>query len=78
MQSLVRSGLIASACQSGQRALGADSADKIRLNTSTLQWQLVACLERLKLLEACWNTRSYGGILIFWLLLLGGYLGGRR
>jgi hypothetical protein len=26
----------------------------------------------------CWNTRSYGGILIFWLLLLGGYLGGGR
>jgi hypothetical protein len=20
----------------------------------------------------CWNTRSYGGILIYWLLLLGG------
>jgi len=26
----------------------------------------------------CWKTRSYGGILIFWLLLLGGYLGGGR
>ncbi len=24
----------------------------------------------------CWNTRSYGGILIFWLLLLEGYLEG--
>jgi len=23
----------------------------------------------------CWNTRSYGGILTFWLLLLGDYLG---
>ncbi len=26
----------------------------------------------------CWNTRSYRGILIFWLSLLGGYLGGGR
>jgi len=26
----------------------------------------------------CWHTRAHGGILIFWLLLLGGYLGGGR
>jgi len=26
----------------------------------------------------CWNTRSYGAILTFWLLLLGGYLEGGR
>ncbi len=28
--------------------------------------------------DLCWNTRSYGGILTFWLLLLGDYLGGGR
>jgi hypothetical protein len=52
MQCLVLSGLIASACWSGQRALGADSVDKTRLNNSTVQWQLVACLERSKPPEA--------------------------
>jgi len=28
--------------------------------------------------QQCWNTRSYGGILIFWLLLFEVYLGASR